>query len=61
MIPYFTIALATLIDTLMGMGNTKDRLDLEILDGSLRGVGASFNQPQNSMMQVWLLLCLGAC
>jgi hypothetical protein len=39
MIPYFTIVLATLIDTLMGVDSTKDRLDLEALDGSLRGLG----------------------
>ncbi len=39
MILCFTIVLATLIDTLMGVGNTKDCLDLEALNGSLRGLG----------------------
>jgi hypothetical protein len=39
MIPYFTIVLAILIDTLMGVGNIKDCLDLEALDGSLKGLG----------------------
>jgi hypothetical protein len=36
MIPYFTNVLVILIDTLMGVGNTKNCLDLKVSDRSLR-------------------------